>query len=93
MAVMIWILALLTTYRVSHMIAGEEGPFGIFHWVRSHVDSEQKTWVGRGLNCIMCVSFWIALPVSWLVIGYLSWLHWLGLAGGVLVLRQMLPRY
>ncbi len=53
------VLAALATFRVSRMIALEEGPFSLFSKLRDRFT--QRTWVGRGLACPMCLSFWVAL--------------------------------
>lgn len=88
------IIAALATHRLSLAIAEEEGPFSIFTKVRGRLDPDQKTWLGRGVNCIMCVGFWVALPTAfWLgVLGivdpYLTPIVWLGLAGSVVIIRR-----
>lgn len=66
-------------YRVAWLVANDEGPFGVSSWLRSRIDPNQRTWVGRGLNCAGCVSFWLALLAA-IAFG-LSWLDWLALAG------------
>lgn len=48
-------------WRIARMIAGEDGPFDVFTLLRARIDAQQKTWIGRGLNCVICVSFWTAL--------------------------------
>lgn len=82
-------VAILAVYRVAHMIAREDGPFDVLAWIRGKVDPEQKTWVGRGINCVLCLSFWLSL-VAFALGG--SWLEWLSVAGGVLVIHKVLYR-
>lgn len=89
-----FVLATLTVYRLSTAITREKGPFGLFLRLRGAVDPDQQTWLGEGLNCPFCVSFWLALPAAlWLtVLNYADvwiWpLSWLGIAGAVaLILR------
>jgi hypothetical protein len=55
------VLAVLATYRIARMLAMEEGPFGLFDRVRARIDPDQETWLGRGLNCPLCIGFWVAL--------------------------------
>lgn len=43
------------------MIALEEGPLSIFAILREKVDPLQSSWLGRGLNCPLCVSFWVGI--------------------------------
>ena len=104
----IWLVSIgltLAVYRAAHMVAVEEGPFGVFDELRKRIDPAQKTWLGRGLNCILCASFWLALPAALLlsslpvgqspdlrgVTGF-WWADWLALAGSVLALHKWLTR-
>lgn len=88
------ILAALATHRIALAITEEEGPFSIFLKVRGAFDPDQTTWLGRGLNCIFCVGFWVALPIAvWLgTLGlfdpFLTPLVWWGLAGSVVIIRR-----
>ena len=78
-----FILAVLATYRIAHMIAREDGPFDMFMALREGVG--QESWFGRGLHCVLCISFWLALPAAWIA-GLPIVIGWLGVAGGVMVL-------
>lgn len=84
------IIATLAAYRISRMITAEEGPFGVFLLIREHIDRDQQTWVGRGLSCILCVSFWVTGATS-LIIGA-TWLEWLGMAGAIVVWREAIAK-
>lgn len=91
----LWIvLAILASYRVSRMLAVEEGPLGLFDAVRVRLDPAQKTWLGRGVNCPLCIGFYVSLGVVVLLLPFLSWqtliLEWLGVAGGMAVLHLWL---
>ena len=83
-------LAVLATWRVAYMLAREDGPFDVFANIRAKVG--QETWFGRGLHCVLCMSFWISLPAAWLA-GLPIILGWLGIAGGVSVIFLALERY
>lgn len=62
----LWVaLAALTTYRLSRMIAMEDGPFDVFSLLRERVG--QASWVGRGFHCTLCVSAWLCWPIALLV--------------------------
>lgn len=92
---MTWLLLVLLTlavYRVSHMLAYEDGPFDVFARMRGAVG--QASWIGRGLHCVLCLSFWLSLvvffllyPVVGVVMGVVAWQ---AVAGGVLVLHKVL---
>jgi hypothetical protein len=62
-------LSALATYRVVRLIGVEEGPFSLAQKLRNVADPDQRTWVGRGLACAWCLSFWIA-PVTLYVASY-----------------------
>lgn len=85
-------LASLAVYRLSRMIADEEGPWAIFTKLRGLAAPD--TWVGRGLECIMCVSVWVALPATVMitVLGYADeWLWpltWLALSSVTVLIRK-----
>ena len=89
-----FIIAALATHRIALAITEEEGPFSLFVKLRGALDPDQTTWLGRGLNCIFCVGFWVALPISLFVtvLGYAdpwAWpLTWLGLADSVVIIRR-----
>jgi hypothetical protein len=83
------IIAALATHRLSLMIAEEEGPFSIFVKLRGRLDPDQTTWIGRGLNCIFCVGFWVALPIALCVLFDLTWmLIWPAIADAVVIMRR-----
>jgi hypothetical protein len=84
---LIVILAALATYRLSRMITDEEGPFRIFAQLRGAFPP--TNWFGRGLECIMCLSVWVSLPIA----AYIDWswtlpLTWLALSGVTVIIRK-----
>lgn len=88
------LLAAMATYRLARMIAAEEGPFGLFTRLRGALDPDQATWLGRGVNCPLCVGFWVALPVA-VVVSVLgaadvwAWpITWFGIAGAAALLHK-----
>lgn len=86
----LFVLATLATYRISRMLVMEEGPFGIFSTIRGAIDPSQKSWVGRGIACIVCVSFWVSLVIA-LLIGA-SAIEWLAMAGAIVVWREVISK-
>jgi len=68
------------------MIALEEGPFGMIAAIRERIDPNQTSWLGRGVRCVACVSFWLSLLAALMI--QASVLEWLGIAGGVLVIHR-----
>jgi len=90
-----FMLAVLATYRVAHMVALEDGPWDVF--------TRLRTWamlrtpggtLERGLSCPLCISFWLAfvaaIPLSAGLIGYMF--QALAIAGAVVVLYKVVER-
>jgi len=81
------LLASLAVYRLSRMLTDEEGPFMVFTALRGIAKTD--TWIGRGLECIMCMSVWVALPIAlWIDWSWDWWLTWLALSGVTVLLRK-----
>jgi hypothetical protein len=56
------VLASLATWRLTHLLAREDGPFDLIARVR--------WWMGPGLwgqmlDCFQCLSLWVAAPLAW----------------------------
>lgn len=85
------ITMILAAYRASYMIVFEDGPDDIFAQLRTSIHARygDKAWQTKGINCLLCVSFWLALPAAMLA-SPLGWrqliLDWLAVAGGVLII-------
>ena len=90
------VLAAFATYRVAVLFAEEEGPFELAtRWRNLHTADD---WIGRGLRCPACLSFWLALPATLaalLVDATLPlalWpLYWLAVAGAARWLWKVEP--
>lgn len=93
-------LAIFATYRVAGMVARERGPRDIFVELRSwaHATYGERSWVGEGIGCPLCVSFWAALPAGVLLAVHLpllplAWpLVWLGVAGAAALIFIWEPK-
>jgi hypothetical protein len=74
-----FLILALATFRISSLIADEDGPLGALEWLRSRIGVERdeggQTYgtnnFAVGVICLWCNSLWIAIT---LVILYL----WLG---------------
>lgn len=56
-------------YRISRMIALEEGPFEVFTTLRTFFyEHNAPEWLRRGIICPLCISFWIAIPLAVLMV-------------------------
>jgi hypothetical protein len=86
-----FILALLTLYRLAHLIVLEDGPFLLAIRWRTWVCRQQEGWGCDGVTCVWCASFWLAWPIALLLPRnsrqeYV--LNALGLAGAALLLHS-----
>jgi hypothetical protein len=82
------LLAVLATWRVSHLVAREDGPFDIV--ARCRIAAGPGS-LGRLMDCPYCVSLWFAVPfAAWLA---RDWAHgltlWLAISGGSCILEQV----
>jgi hypothetical protein len=80
-------LAVLATWRVTHLLASEDGPADIIVRFRALLG---QSIVGKLMDCFNCLSLWIAAlaalfvsrrPVEWL-------LCWLAISGGACLLER-----
>ena len=78
-------------YRLARMLTLEEGPLGMWAYVRGHIDPRQETWLGRGLNCPLCVGFWLALFAALFRRGSRRefFLEWWSIAGLATTLQKL----
>jgi len=86
-------LAAMLCYRISFALAIEDGPFDLFAKLQNAFS--QKSWIGRGLNCPLCISWWLAIPAA-LLLQPADWrmlvLLWGGVAGSALVLHKVINK-
>ena len=63
------ILAIFATYRVAYMVVNEAGPFGLAERLRTFIfeRTEASSLWQEGINCIYCVSWWVAWPAAGLL--------------------------
>jgi hypothetical protein len=54
-------LAALATWRVTHLLAEEDGPFDTIVRLRARV---ARPWLGELMDCFYCLSVWVAAPLS-----------------------------
>ena len=75
------VVAILATWRVSHLIAREDGPFDLILRLRERAGHGM---MGRLMDCPYCLSLWIAAPIgAWLAEGLAEgMLLWLAISGG-----------
>ncbi len=85
------VLASLATWRLTHLLAREDGPFDLIARIR--------WWMGQGLwgqmlDCFQCLSLWVAAPLAWWVggNGMEMVLIWLALSGAACLCERVTQR-
>jgi hypothetical protein len=83
-----FVLAVLATWRVTHLLANEDGPVDIIFRFRALLG---ESLAGRLMDCFNCLSLWIAAPAASFVSRRpIEWLFtWLALSGGACLLERM----
>jgi hypothetical protein len=79
-------LAALATWRVTHLLAEEDGPADVVARLRASLGAGQ---LGELMDCFFCLSIWIAAPFSLAVTrrGRQAPLTWLALSGAACLLE------
>lgn len=81
-------LTLFAVWRVSHLLANEDGPGNAILRLRAWLGDSR---LGTLLDCFQCVSLWVAAPfalaltrepVAWVV-------AWLGMSGAACVVERL----
>jgi hypothetical protein len=85
------VLAILATWRVTHLLAFEDGPWDILARVRMRLG---EGFFGRLLDCFYCLSLWVAASIISLLRPQLAeWpLWWLACSGAACLLERLGPQ-
>lgn len=80
-------LALLATWRLTHLLSQEDGPWDLVVRLRRVLGDSV---LGRMLDCFYCLSVWVAAPLALVVAS--GWsdriLSWLALSGGACLIER-----
>ncbi|HRP33814.1 MAG TPA: DUF1360 domain-containing protein [Agriterribacter sp.] len=81
-----FIISAFAVWRLTHLMAKEDGPFDLMLAIRNKAGSGI---VGKLLDCFYCCSIWMALPFAiWISLGWTETLvNWLGLSGAACLLE------
>jgi Protein of unknown function (DUF1360) len=82
-----FLLAVLATWRVTHLLANEDGPADVIFRLRRSLGGG---FIGSLMDCFNCMSVWIAAPLALFVSqNLLSWaVSWLALSGAACLLER-----
>ena len=85
-----FLLAVLATWRVSHLLASEDGPGEVVFHLRK---SLAQSFFGRLMDCFGCISLWVAFPFAFFVAAQpLEFIVvWLALSGAAMLLERLSP--
>jgi hypothetical protein len=80
-------IAVLATWRLTHLLWGEDGPWSVFARLRR---AAGDGFFGQLLDCFYCLSLWIAAPIAWWT--GIDWIErgllWLAFSGGAILLER-----
>jgi hypothetical protein len=84
-------LGVLTTWRVTHLLAAEDGPFRVIVRLRARLGNG---FLGDLMDCFQCLSLWIAAPLAWLLGSGAKQrlLLWLSCSAGAILLESLSER-
>lgn len=82
-----FVLAVLATWRVTHLLAAEDGPADVIIRFRKLLG---RSFFGLLMDCFYCLSIWIAAPAALFVTRYwLDWIMvWLAISGAACLLER-----
>lgn len=85
---MTFVLAVLATWRVTHLLANEDGPADVIFRLRRRLGDGP---IGSLMDCFNCLSLWVSAPVALLIAtGPLTWfISWLALSGAACLLERL----
>jgi len=83
-----FVLAALAVWRLTHLLAQEDGPFDAIVLLRRALG---QSWAGHLMDCFYCLSLWIAAPAAFAVCrkGPETALVWLALSGAACLLNRI----
>lgn len=83
-----FVLAVLATWRVTHLLAGEDSPADILVRFRALLG---HSILGNLMDCFNCLSIWVAAPAAFFVTRLvLDWfLVWLAISGAACLLERL----
>jgi hypothetical protein len=83
-----FVLAALAVWRVTHLLASEDGPADLVFRLRARLG---PGFLGKLMDCFYCLSFWVAAPFAFVVTRQLvAWLLvWIALSGAACLLERV----
>lgn len=87
---LLFVVATLATWRVTHLITAEDGPWNIVARLRQ---AAGMGFFGQLMDCFYCASLWVAAPLAiWVASGWdFRLVAWFALSGGAILLERLVP--
>src|SRR5277367_6731074 len=86
-----FLLGSFAAWRITHLLASEDGPLKVFRHLR---ESVERTLLGDLVSCFYCLCVWVAFPLALLIASH--WreriLLWPALSGAAILLEQLTHR-
>ncbi|MFV2051640.1 DUF1360 domain-containing protein [Aliiroseovarius sp. YM-037] len=84
---LIILLAVFAVWRVTHLIAKEDGPWNVVIYLRI---AAGRSWVGHLMDCFKCLSLWVAIPFAFVIDAawHMHVVLWLALSGAAILLEE-----
>jgi hypothetical protein len=85
------LVAVLATWRLSHLVVAEDGPWDVVVRLRRRAGAGM---LGRLMDCFYCTSLWAAAPMALVVAQEpAAWaVAWLGVSGGACLIQRTVGR-
>lgn len=61
MTAYLFLISVLSVWRVTHLIQAEDGPFDVIYKLRKFLG---RGFLGSLMDCFFCLSIWVALPIG-----------------------------
>ena len=80
-------IASLATWRITHLLAFEDGPGDVVVWLRKQAGAG---FFGKLMDCFYCLSLWVAAPFAPLVNTnmWTALVTWIALSGAACLLER-----
>jgi hypothetical protein len=82
-----FVLAILATWRITHLLSSEDGPADLITTFRRRLGNGIA---GKLMDCFKCLSLWVAMPMSFFVGGSPPQLLliWLAISGAACLIDR-----
>jgi len=85
-----YLIAWLISFGLAFSMANTDGPAGLFSRFRDLVQKRFPSgWIYHGIECPICIGFWVSLPVAILMGGSVA--MWLSSAGFIAAVMSLSP--